>query len=174
MVLIQLTGLSGAGKSTLAQRVKQLLENQSIGVEIVDGDAYRQTLCKDLGFSREDRMENIRRLGTVAHGFVQQGKVAIIAAISPFEVVRQELAAAYGAKTVWIHCDLDTLTRRDTKGLYRRAFLPDGHPEKLSNLTGVNDVYEIPAQPDLVIDTHQELLEVSAEKLCQFILAQCD
>jgi adenylylsulfate kinase len=171
-MVLQFTGLSGAGKTTLAQKVKLLLGQQQLSVEIIDGDVYRNTLCKDLGFSMADRCENIRRLGKLAQEFSTAGSISIIAAINPFEAIRNELAEKYGAKTVWIKCAVDVLTQRDTKGLYKRAALPDGHPEKLHNLTGVNDVYEAPALPHLIIDTAGETPDVSAEKLYRFILQQ--
>src|SRR5688572_24134009 len=101
-MIIQLTGLSGAGKSTLAEGVKSLLEKQSLKIEIIDGDVYRKTLCKDLGFSKEDRIENIRRLGKAAWSFKEQADIIMIAAINPFEAIRNELKEKYGAKTVLI------------------------------------------------------------------------
>lgn len=170
MLLIQLTGLSGAGKTSIAFRVQQLLLQRDIAAEIVDGDAYRKTVCKDLGFTAEDRRENIRRLGAIADALVRQNTVAIIAAINPYEDVRQELITRYRARTVWIHCALDILIERDTKGLYKKALLPSGHPEKITNLTGVNDAYDIPVNADLVIPTHTEDLETSAWKLLAFVL----
>jgi adenylylsulfate kinase len=171
-MILQFTGLSGAGKTTLAQKVKALLQQQQLPVEIIDGDVYRNTLCKDLGFSMADRCENIRRLGKLAHKFSGNNCIAIIAAINPYEAIRNELAEKYEAKTVWIKCSIDVLTQRDTKGLYKRAALPDGHPEKLHNLTGVNDVYEAPALPHLVIDTAAEDAAASTEKLYRFIVQQ--
>jgi adenylylsulfate kinase len=170
MQLIQLTGLSGAGKSTLAMAVKSSLEKEGLPVEIIDGDNYRKTVCKDLGFSREDRMENIRRLGNLAHSFVQQQRIAIIAAINPYEEVRRELELNYGARTVWIYCPLNVLIERDTKGLYKRAFLPEGDPGKLSNLSGVNDPYEEPGKPELVINTAAIDPVKAARVLRQFII----
>ncbi len=169
-MVIQLTGLSGAGKTTLANRVKLLLEQEQLTVEIIDGDLYRNTLCKDLGFSKEDRSENIRRLGKVAGEFSAAGAIAIIAAINPFEAIRTELEQNYAARTIWVKCALDVLTQRDTKGLYKRAALPDGHPDKLHNLTGVNDVYEAPALPHLVIDTASETADASAKKMFRYII----
>ena len=169
MLLIQMTGLSGTGKTTLSQKAQTLLENQGLKVEIIDGDVYRKTLCKDLGFSKKDRYENIRRLGSLAYQYVNEGTIAIVAAINPYEEIRKELKENYGAKTVWIKCDLDILIKRDTKGLYKKAQLPDGHPEKILNLTGVNDTYEIPVSPDLTIDTGIESADQSADRLYQFI-----
>jgi adenylylsulfate kinase len=168
--MIQLTGLSGAGKTTLARKVKDLLERDGFIVLIIDGDEYRKTLCKDLGFSKTDRLENIRRLGQLANTFVQQEMIAIIAAINPYEQTRQELRDRYNAKTVWLNCDLEELIRRDTKGLYKRALLPDNDPEKISNLTGVNDVYENPVQAELILNTHEDTPEQSAQKFYDFII----
>lgn len=172
MILIQLTGLSGAGKTTLSYNVKSELENLGHRVEVIDGDEYRQTLCRDLSFSRADRCENIRRLGFVGAVLAKHGIIVLLSAINPFEESRRELKEKHAlTKTVWIDCDLETLRRRDTKGLYRRAFLPDSHPEKLSNLTGVGDVFETPQNADLRISTERESIEESAQRLLKFIQA---
>jgi adenylylsulfate kinase len=171
-MILQFTGLSGAGKTTLAQAVKEMLALRGIETVVIDGDVYRNTLCKDLGFSKADRCENIRRLGMVAAQAATDGNVVIIAAINPYESIRQELAQQYGAQTVWIRCSIALLAQRDTKGLYKRAALPDGHPEKINNLTGVNDVYEAPFQPRLTIDTAAEPPAASADRLYGFIMAQ--
>ncbi|MFI5136423.1 MAG: adenylyl-sulfate kinase [Sphingobacteriales bacterium] len=171
MLLIQFTGLSGCGKSTISANVKKMLNDYNLAVEIIDGDVYRQTLCKDLGFSKNDRCENIRRLGDLAFTFTQQGIIAIIAAINPYEEIRDELKTRYGAKTVWIDCAMDELIKRDTKGLYKRALLAEGHPDKINNLTGVNDVYEIPANDDLRINSNLESIEQSTQKLFDFIMS---
>lgn len=174
MLLIQLTGLSGAGKSTLASGVQSRLQALGHRVELIDGDVYRQHLCRDLGFSKADRQENIRRLGFVGLILARNGVIAMMSAINPYEAARAEIRVMGGdlVKTVWVNCDLTTLKDRDTKGLYRRAFLPDGHADKVHNLTGVNDPYEAPEQPDLTIHTHLEDLEISVQRLLQFILAQ--
>jgi len=170
-LLIQLTGLSGCGKSTISGNVKKMLNDKNLAVEIIDGDVYRQTLCKDLGFSKNDRCENIRRLGNLAFTFTQSGVIAIIAAINPYEEIRNELKTRYGAKTVWIDCALDELIKRDPKGLYKRALLAEGHPDKINNLTGVNDVYEIPVTADLTINSNLETIEESTQKLFDFIMS---
>lgn len=171
MPFIQFTGLSGAGKSTLANQVKKVLTQKGHQVEVIDGDVFRQTLCKDLGFSKEDRHENIRRLSFVASLLSNHGIIVIVAAINPYDKVREEMREKYQAKTVWINCELQTLQERDTKGLYKRAALPEGHPEKLHNLSGIGDTYEIPPSPDLIIHSHLENIEESSLKLINFILS---
>ena len=169
MLLIQLTGLSGAGKSTLSQIVKQQLQKNGFAVEILDGDQLRKSMNKDLGFSKKDRQENIRRLGAMAYSLLSEKSIVIIAAINPFEETRRELEKNYGAKTIWLSCDIEILVKRDTKGLYKRAMLPNEHPDKISNLSGINDVYEEPMNPHLVIDTATEPVEESAKRLMDFI-----
>lgn len=171
MIFIQLTGLSGAGKTTLSYNVKQQLEKLGLKVEVIDGDDYRQTLCKDLGFSKADRIENIRRLGFVGKVLARNNVVVILSAINPYEEARKELKENIPQnKTVWIDCGLETLQERDTKGLYERAFLPENHPDKLNNLTGVNDPFETPEDADLIIKTDAESVEESSAKLLNFIL----
>jgi adenylylsulfate kinase len=170
-MILQFTGLSGAGKTSIAEKLKELLESEGFPAEVIDGDRYRQTICKGLGFSREDRCENIRRLGVVAESFSRQSRIAIISAINPYEEVRRELKEMYDAKVVWIYCDINILLERDTKGLYKRAMLPDDHPDKLTNLTGVNDTYETPLEPDLVVNTGEETLEASASKVMDFVMS---
>lgn len=173
MLLIQLTGLSGAGKSTLASRVKAMLEEKEIAVEILDGDAYRKNLFKELGFSAADRKENIRRLGYLAQVLLRHRIIVLLAAINPYEETRNELSE-YGphVKTVFLDCDLQTLEERDTKGLYKKAKLPGGHPDKVYHLTGVDDPYERPLSADLVINTAVEGEKESALKLLQFIMQE--
>lgn len=171
MLLIQLTGLSGSGKTTIANGVKKLLEKKKYRVEIIDGDIYRKKLCPDLGFSKEDRNENIRRLGFVANLLATNDVITILAVINPYEESRRQLKE-YGAhvNTVWINCPIETLIERDTKQLYKKAMLPDDHPEKIKNLTGINDPYEIPEKADLVINTHMESQDKSVDTLLDFIL----
>jgi len=170
MLFLQLTGLPGAGKTTLSQLVKVRLQQQGKGVEVLDGDDLRKTINKDLGFSRADRQENLRRLGDLGYSHFLQNKIVIIAAINPFEETRRELSKKYGAKTIWIFCPLATLIQRDPKGLYKKALLPDDHPNKIFNLTGINDVYEEPLSADLVIDTEKNSVENASDLLLQFIL----
>lgn len=170
-MIIQFCGLSGSGKTTLANKVKQMLDEQGIMCEVIDGDIYRKKLCPDLGFSKADRNENIRRLAFVAGTLSRHGITAIICAINPYHEIRREITAAYpNVKTVYINCSLDVLLQRDAKQLYYKALLPDGHPDKINNLTGVNDPFEVPGNPDLVINTDTEGEQASAERLLQFII----
>jgi adenylylsulfate kinase len=175
MLLIQFTGLPGSGKTTIAFTAKEKLAAAGINVEVIDGDEYRKTICKNLGYSYDDRVENLRRLGFIGKLLLKNGIITIISAINPFEKIRNELTDnAENIKTVWINCNLETLIERDPKGLYKRALLPDGHPDKIENFTGVNDVFEEPYNPDLVISTDKETPEESAQRLVDFILEYID
>lgn len=172
-MILQLCGLSGSGKTSLSNAVQLRLTQLGYNVEIIDGDEYRKTLCPDLGFSKEDRNNNIRRLAFVASRLSSHGIISILCAINPYEEIRKEVEQAYfNVKTIYISCALNILQKRDTKGLYKRASLPEGHPEKLNNLSGINDPFDIPVNPDLVITTSEEPIEVSAEKLLLFIVEQ--
>ncbi|SEO18617.1 adenylylsulfate kinase [Duganella sp. CF517] len=172
-MILLFCGLSGAGKSTLANSVKDSLGRQSIPVEVIDADPYRARLFTDLGFSRGDRSENLRRLGYLADKFAAHGIVTIVSAISPYDDVRKELVALYpDVKVVFIDCSLDELRRRDTKGLYRRASLPDDAPDKLTCLTGVNDPFEPPSEPDLHLDTRDSGIEECTARICEYVRGQ--
>lgn len=171
MLFVQFTGLSGVGKSTLSKRVAQRLTSLGHRVEVLDGDQYRQHLWPELTFSAADRQENIRRLGFIGQRLVHHGVIVIMAAINPYEPVRNELSARIpGSKLVFIDCNLDTLAKRDTKGLYARARLPHNHIDHIGNLTGVNDPYDRPASPDLRIDTSLETPDISEQRLLEHML----
>ncbi|HEY0434931.1 MAG TPA: adenylyl-sulfate kinase, partial [Chitinophagaceae bacterium] len=169
-MIIQFCGLSGSGKSTLANAAKARLESV-MEIEVIDGDVYRKTLCADLGFSRADREINIRRLAKLASEFAAEGKIPIICAINPYDSIRREITGQYpDVHTIFIQCGLEELFRRDTKGLYRKTQHPPEHPERVNNLSGVNDPFEAPADAALVINTDRESIEESAAKLVAFIL----
>lgn len=171
MLLIQMTGLSGAGKTTLARLVKHELEALGHSVELIDGDEYRRHLCPDLGFSKADRLENIRRLGFVGLTLVKHGVITLLAAINPYDAARQALTAQNPkVKTIFIDCPLTILIERDTKGLYRKALLPEGHPDRVEHFTGISDPYEMPQNPHLTIHTHLENAEKSTKQIVDFIL----
>jgi adenylylsulfate kinase len=171
MLLIQMTGLSGAGKSSIAHITKETLTGLGYKVELLDGDDYRQHLCYDLGFSKADRIENIRRLGFVGLMLAKHGVISILAAINPYEEAREALKNKSPlTKTVFIDCPINITIGRDPKGLYRKALLPPEHPDHIMHFTGISDPYEVPSQPDLVIQTQTETKEQSAKKLIDFIL----
>ncbi|HEX3385458.1 MAG TPA: adenylyl-sulfate kinase [Mucilaginibacter sp.] len=170
-MILLFCGLSGAGKSTLAEKVRHKLASEDIFIEIIDADEYRQRLFKDLAYSMEDRFENIRRLGFIASKFSSHNIITIISAINPYDSIRNELVRSYkNVKVVHIDCDIDVLISRDTKGLYKRALLPDGHPDKLSNLTGINDPFEAPASPDLYVNTDKTGIKECVSEIRSFII----
>lgn len=162
------TGLSGAGKSTLSQALRPILE-QERAVDILDGDEVRTYLSKGLGFSKEDRDTNIRRIGFVARVLGRNGAVAITAAISPYADVRNEvrqLAAQEGVPfvEVFASASLDALVARDVKGLYKKAIAGE-----VKNFTGVSDPYEAPTQPEVTVFTDRETREQSLEKILAYL-----
>jgi adenylylsulfate kinase len=170
-MILLFCGLSGAGKSTLAEKVKNKLAAENIILEIIDADVYRQKLFRDLGFSMEDRFENIRRLGFIANKFSQHNIITVISAINPYDSIRKELVRSYkNVKVVHIDCDIDELVKRDTKGLYKRALLPADHPDKLNNLTGINDPFEAPENPDLYVNTHKSTTKECTNEISAFIM----
>jgi adenylylsulfate kinase len=157
------TGLSGSGKSTLAVAVARRLRAAGIRVEVLDGDEVRHNLSKGLGFSREDRDTNIRRIGYVARLLTRNGVAVIAAAISPYRAARDEVRREIGAFVeVHVRASLQECIRRDTKGLYRKALAGE-----LPQFTGVSDPYEEPAAPELVLDTEQETVAEGATRIIE-------
>jgi len=160
------TGLSGAGKSTLAEAVRDEIAARGGRVEILDGDEVRTNLSKGLGFSKEDRDTNIRRIGFVARLLSRNGVVAITAAISPYRDVREEVRRAHEAPfvEVFVECAIDELVRRDRKGLYAKALRGE-----IAHFTGVSDPYEPPLAPDIHIRSDGETLEESRDKIVTWL-----
>jgi len=160
-----LTGLSGAGKTTLARVVEQELRVRGVAVEVLDGDEIRTNLSKGLGFSKEDRDTNIRRIGYVCRLLSRNGVAAISAAISPYREVRDEVKRLVEADgpafiEVFVKCPIEILAERDVKGLYKRALAGE-----LTGFTGVSDPYEEPFAPEVVIESNREGVEFSATKI---------
>ena len=169
-MIIQFCGLSGSGKTTLAGKAKEYFDSKGVNIEIIDGDEYRKFLCNDLGFAKLDRHINIRRLAFVAEKLSRYNVIPIICAINPYEEIRKEVGAIYpGVKTIYIKCSLDELFKRDPKGLYARTLLPEGDPQRLHNLSGVSDPFEVPSNADLTIETDIETISESSEKLIRYI-----
>jgi len=155
------TGMSGAGKSTLAERVAEELRRRGKRVEVLDGDEVRTNLSKGLGFSKEDRDTNIRRIGFVAHLLSRNGVVAITAAISPYREVRDECRRRIGDFVeVFVRCPLEKLVERDVKGLYKKALAGE-----IPGFTGVSDPYEEPLDPEVIVDTDKETIDQSLAKI---------
>jgi adenylyl-sulfate kinase len=155
------TGLSGSGKTTLARRVESMLRDRGLKVEILDGDIIRTNLSKGLGFSKEDRDINIKRIGFVCKLLSRNGVVAIASAISPYREVRDFVRRDIGHFVeVYCRCPLDVLVERDVKGLYKKAL--EG---KIDNFTGVSDPYEEPLNPEVIVDTDVETPEESVGKI---------
>ena len=155
------TGMSGAGKSTLAALVGDRLRACGAKVEVLDGDEVRTHLSRGLGFSKEDRDENIRRIGYVCELLSRNGVIAIAAAISPYRAVRDEVRARIrDFVEVYVECPVETLAGRDVKGLYKQA-LAGAIPQ----FTGVSDPYEPPLGPEVTVHSSRETPQESADRI---------
>ncbi|GBC84028.1 putative bifunctional SAT/APS kinase [bacterium HR11] len=166
-VCVWLTGLPGAGKSTVASLVAERLRAEGRPVEVLDGDVVRQHFSRGLGFSREDRLENIRRVAYVARLLVRHGVYVIVALVSPYREARAAARALIGDEAfleVYVRCPLEVLVRRDPKGLYARALRGE-----IPAFTGVSDPYEPPEAPDLILDTDREPPETSARRVLDLL-----
>lgn len=165
---VWLTGLSGAGKSTIAEGLAEELRRRGLPVEVLDGDVVRKSLSKGLGFSREDRDENIRRIGFVAGLLARNGVAVIVAAISPYRSTRDEVRASLG-DFVEVHVDapLEVCEKRDTKGLYAKA-----RAGELKGFTGIDDPYEAPLSPEVVCRTGEESPTASVARVLTLLEAQ--
>ncbi len=159
---IWFTGLSGAGKTTVSRLVEKELRARGFKVEVLDGDVVRENLSKGLGFSKEDRDTNIRRIGFVCELLTRNDVVAIAAAISPYRAIRDENRARVGGRFVEVYCQcpIDVLAERDVKGLYKKALRGE-----IKNFTGVNDPYEPPLRAEVMIESDKESPEQSAAKV---------
>jgi adenylylsulfate kinase len=167
--VIWFTGLSGAGKTTLSRSVSRELVALGHKVEILDGDEVRENLSRGLGFSREDRDENVRRIGFVARLLARNGVVVLASAISPYRQSRDDVRKALDNDDlpfveVFVRAPLEVLIERDVKGLYKKAIAGE-----IKNFTGISDPYEPPESPSLVVDSAAESLNQSTERLLSFL-----
>lgn len=159
------TGLPSAGKTTLASALaKRLAAAGYPRVELLDGDVARTHLTKGLGFSREDRDENVRRIGWVASLLARNGVIVLASVISPYRAVRDEVRALHDGRfvEVYVSTPVEVCSERDVKGLYAKA-----RAGEITGMTGIDDPYEPPLEPDLVIPTHDQTIDQSVEQLWQ-------
>ena len=163
-----LTGLSAAGKTTLAVELGAALTARGVAHVVLDGDRLRTTICRDLGFTREDREENVRRICRLAVSEAEQGAVVLVAAISPYRSVRNELRAGSPVPffEVFVDAPLAVCEQRDPKGLYRRA-----RAGELKGFTGIDDPYEMPEAPDAHCRTDLETVQESCARVLELLAA---
>jgi adenylyl-sulfate kinase len=162
---VWLTGLSSAGKTSIGAAVAEQLRARGHRVEFLDGDAVRQTLCRGLGFTKEDRDENIRRIGYFAELLSRNGVIVVVAAISPYRAARDEARAHIrDFIEVYVNAPLDTVEQRDRKGIYRRC-----RAGELHGVTGLDDPYEPPLAPEVECRTGRESLEQSIERVLRAV-----
>lgn len=164
-ITVWLTGLSGAGKSTIAQGVFSELSARDKRVQVLDGDIFRKEINYDLSFSEEDRIENIRRIGFIADMLSRHGVIVLVAAISPFRSIRNEIREKIGNFIeVFVSAPLEICEQRDPKGLYQKA-----RKGLISNFTGIDSPYEEPLDPDLLLDTNQESIQQSISRVLEIL-----
>ena len=167
-VILWFTGLSGAGKSTLAHAVEEELHSSGVRTFVFDGDNVRHGLCSDLGFSDEDRVENIRRIGEMSKLIIEAGVIALTAFISPFRADRDRVRALAGDDDfIEIYCraSVEQCEDRDVKGLYARA-----RAGEIQNFTGISSPYEEPANAELVVNTGSQPLDVCIKQVLDFLV----
>ena len=165
--VVWLTGLSGAGKTTLANIVAGEFRRRQLSVEVLDGGVIRRNLSKGLGFSRQDRDTNIRRIGFFSNLLSRNGVNVVVAAISPYRAIRDEVRAAQECGVfveVHVDCPLEVLIKRDATGLYQKALSGE-----IPNMTGVSDPYEPPEQPEVVVRTYNESPDESARRIVNWL-----
>jgi adenylylsulfate kinase len=164
-VTVWFTGLPSAGKTTLARALAARLAAEGYArVELLDGDVAREHLTKGLGFSKEDRDENVRRIGWVASLLARNGVIVLASVISPYRAVRDEVRQMHNGRFIEVHVatPVDVCSERDVKGLYARR-----RAGEIANLTGVDDPYEAPLSPEVAVPTHQQSIDESVEQVWQ-------
>jgi adenylylsulfate kinase len=164
------TGLSGSGKSTLANALARYLFEVNIQTYVLDGDNIRHGLNKDLGFTDEDRKENIRRIGEVSKLFVDSGQIVLTAFISPFREDRQQVKDILSENEffeVYVKCSLDECEVRDPKGLYKKA-----RNNEIKHFTGIDSPYEEPENPAIIVNTEKQTVEESVKQIVDFLVGK--
>ncbi len=160
-VTVWFTGLSGAGKTTINDALTEKLRDRGLSLEILDGDIVRTNLTKGLGFSKEDRDENVRRIGFVSHLLTRNGVIVLVSAISPYRNIRDEVRNRIGDFIeVYVSAPVEVCEQRDVKGLYAKA-----RSGEIKQFTGISDPYEAPLNPEVNCETHKETLEESVNKV---------
>ena len=167
--ILWFTGLSGSGKSTLAEFLTPTLVERGVKIEVLDGDVVRTNLSKGLGFSKEDRDTNIRRIGFVANLLARNGCAAITAAISPYAAIRDECREMCEGRfvEVYVEAPLEVVEERDTKGLYKKA-----RSGEIKNFTGVSDPYEAPENAEVTVHTGDESIEETADRIMEYLAGE--
>ena len=162
---IWFTGLPSCGKTTIANRVAQILQNRNYHVEQLDGDILRENLSKDLGFSKKDRDENIRRATFIAQILTRNNVIVLASFVSPYRKQRKEARKKIiKFIEVYVRCPAEICRQRDVKGMYKKAI--DG---QIKDFTGIDDPYEEPEHPEIIVDTHKESIKESVNKVIQRI-----
>ncbi|WP_260858608.1 adenylyl-sulfate kinase [Fictibacillus phosphorivorans] len=162
------TGLSGSGKSTVASEIERIFYKKGLSTILLDGDNVRHGLNQDLLFSEEDRRENIRRIGEVAKLFVDSGVIVLVAAISPIEADRQAVRSKLGNDEfveIYVDCSLSACEHRDPKGLYKKV-----REGLIPNFTGISNPYEVPVNPEIIIQTESMGISDSALKVIEYLI----
>lgn len=163
--ILWLTGLSGAGKTTIAQGIAQELQKRNCLVEVLDGDVVRTHLCAGLGFSKQDRDTNVRRIGFVAELLSRNGVIAIVAAISPYREVREQLKkTSTNFIEVYVQAPLSVCEFRDVKGLYAKA-----KAGQIKHFTGISDPYEEPLNPEIICQTDKFTVEQCVNQVLDYL-----
>jgi adenylylsulfate kinase len=166
-IIVWFTGLSGAGKSTLAQAVSERLAESGHSVETLDGDIVRTHLSKGLGFTKEDRAENIRRIAFVANLLARHGVIVLVPVIAPYRSMREDVRRiAHAYLEIYVNAPLNICEERDPKGLYRKA-----RAGEIKHFTGLDDPYEAPESPDVECRTDLEGVEACADKIVRELAA---
>ena len=164
-VTVWFTGLPCSGKTTIADRVANILKERGYKVERLDGDIVRKHLTKGLGFSKEDREENLRRVGFVAKLLTRNGVIVLASFVSPYKEIRKYLRDEIGSFIeVYVKASPEECARRDVKGMWTKA-----KADEIKNFTGHDDPYEEPENPELIIDTEKETIEESVSKVIQLL-----